>query len=88
MCSQVWWRVVAICFGRELLQEEERGTDGYLWRPPETILASQTIAIAEESLAFSNRKVQIASFTAEIAGTSPKNQKIAKKIVENILGAV
>ena len=31
------------------------------------ILASQKIAIAEKSLAFSNHKVQIASFTAEIA---------------------
>ena len=38
-------------------------------------LASQKIAIAEKSLAFSNCKVQIASFTAEIAEKSPEDRR-------------
>ena len=43
-------------------------------------------AIAEKSLAFSNRKVQIASFTAEIAEKSPENRRENRRKIAAIFG--
>ena len=51
-------------------------------------LASTKIAIADKSLAFSNRKVQVTSFTADIAENHQSRRKNRRKNRCNFWGSV